>query len=47
MCKHDVLSPSGQITNTEKEENNVTILIPQSRGTDFPVQIHCTVGDVL
>lgn len=32
---------------TEKGENNVTILIPWSMQVDFPVQIHCSVGDVL
>lgn len=47
VCAHTVLSPSGQITNTEKAANNVTVLIPESTQADFPVQIHCSVGDVL
>lgn len=47
VCTHTVLSPSGQIADTEKGENNVTILMTQGTQADFPVQTHCSVGDVL
>lgn len=51
MCAHTLwvsfLSPSGQVTNTEKGEDNVTVLIPEGTQADFPVQIHGSVGDVL
>lgn len=51
MCEHvctlTVLSLSGQVTCTDKGENNVTVLIPGGTQADFPVQIHCSVGDAL